>query len=145
MKNIQYKSLILGCLILFSCQQEGQKAELTTVEIWKSDLIVMKTPGNEFTDSFTDHDQYLYLYDNGKARLVDSLKNGTVSVSESAWEIKEFKGKTVFSFGHGREDEGIMGIIYPIVIKNEVDFKMLFDSTSLKGQNKHVWDLKRHR
>lgn len=93
-------------------------------------------------DSLTDYSQYLYLYNNGKAKLIDSLNNGTVRQFETKWQIQNRKGKEVFLFGYGKESQGILGIlgmVYPIIIKNKNDFKMEFDSLDVK----HKWNLKR--
>ena len=109
------------------------------LEVWRTDLIVMNSETSEYTDRMEEHYQYLYLHSNGKAEIVDSLKDGTVSQSETTWEIRNSDGKDVFLFGFGKESQGVLGVAYPIIIKNETDFKMAFDSM----QEHHIWNLKR--
>ena len=110
-----------------------------STEVWRTDLIVMNSMTNEFTDRMEEHSQYLYLYSNGKAQIVDSLKSGIVNESETTWEIRNRNGKDIFLFGFGKETQGIMGVAYQIITKSETDFKMAFDSL----QEHHIWNLKR--
>lgn len=136
-----YRSSILILILLvnfISCRKKSED-KLNSAEIWKTDMIIMNSKNNMFTDNMEDHTQYLYLYSNGIARLVDSLKNGTINESESTWEIRNRNGKNIFLFGYGKESQGIKGLAYPIVVKNKTDFKMALDSIN----EKHVWNLKR--
>ena len=123
---------------LLSCNMNSKDSQ-ESAEVWRTDLIVMNSETNEFTDRMQGHSQYLYLYSNGKAQIVDSLQNGTVRESETTWEIRIKNGKDIFLFGFGKESQGIMGVAYPIITKNETDFKMAFDSQ----QELHIWNLKR--
>lgn len=123
---------VLSCNIHSTSSQES-------VEIWRTDLKVMKSETNEFTDKMEEHSQYLYLYSNGEAQIIDSLQNGTIRESETKWEIRKKNGKDIFLLGFGKESQGIMGVAFPIIFKNETDFKMAFDSL----QEHHIWNLKR--
>lgn len=125
--------LLLLCFItLISCQSKDP------IEVWKTELIQMKSETIDMIDSLTDRSQYLYLYENRKALLIDSLANGTVGKTETTWEIHQRNGKEIFLLGYGQESEGIQGIAYPIVVKNENEFKMAFDSLN----EHHRWNLK---
>lgn len=113
--------------------------KVESVEVWETELIVMNCENRTFTDSLNDHSQYLYLYPTGKAELIDSLTNGQVRQSESSWEIRKQNGRDIFLFGYGKESQGILGVAYPIIIKNETIFKMAFDSLN----EHHKWNLRR--
>lgn len=130
---------ILFCFTgLISCEVNSTKNN-NSPEVWKSELIKMTSETSTLTDSLKNHSQFLYLYSNGKAELVDSLNDGTVRQSETTWEIRNQDGKKIFMFGYGRESEGILGVSYPIVTKNETHFKMAFESQD----EHHIWNLKR--
>lgn len=119
-----------------SCKMNLKK---NYVEIWKTELIQLKSVKNEVIDSLTDYSQYLYLYNNGRAILIDSLNDRTVRQFETKWQIQNRNGKEVFLFGYSKKSQGILGVAYPIVIKNKIDFKMEFDSLDVKNK----WNLKR--
>lgn len=122
--------------ILLSC---GTNSKDNSYELWETQLIKMKSAKAEMVDSLTDYSQYLYLYSNGNAKLIDSLSDGTVRQSETKWKIQDKNGKEVFLFGYGNESQGVLGVAYQIIIKNQFDFKMKFDSLDIK----HKWNLKR--
>lgn len=133
------KSLILICLFgLISCSTIATKKD-KSVEVWKSEFIRIKSSKKDYIDNLKTHTQYLLLYANGNANLIDSLENGTVLQSKTNWEIRKRNGRNVFLFGYGEESKGILGVAYPIRTKNETDFKMLFDTLT----ETHVWNLKR--
>ncbi|MFZ6051082.1 hypothetical protein [Halocola ammonii] len=113
--------------------------DMNSVQVWRTELIKMNADTIYLTDSLVDRSQYLYLYNQGKAKLVDSFPDGKVLESETTWEIRNVKGKDVFLFGYGKESHGILGVAYPITTKNETDFKMAFDSL---GEH-NVWNLTR--
>jgi len=117
---------------------ESKKSQ-ASVEVWRTDLIVMTSETNRFTDRMEEHSQYLFLHSNGEARLVDSLNNGSVNLSKTTWEMVSRDGKDVFLFGFGKESQGILGVAYPIAVKNETDFQMAFDSLG----KQHIWNLTR--
>ncbi len=138
MNKLVFLCLLILLSVLFSCSHPSSKNEKLP-EVWKSEFIRIKSTRNDFIDSLKDHSQYLHLYESGKAILIDSLNDGVVRKSNTTWEIREKNQKSVFLFGYGQESKGILGIAYPIVLKNETDFKMSFDSTTTT----HIWNLKR--
>ncbi len=132
---------ILFCFLgLNSCETTSTKDD-NSPEVWKTELIKMNSKTTNLTDSLKDHSQFLYLYPNGKAKLIDSLNDGRVAQSETTWEIRIKDGKKIFLFGYGRESEGIFGVAYPILTKNETSFKMAFDSLD----EHHIWNLTRFK
>ena len=138
MKKLRHLIILLYSLSLSSCKFNNL-ADENDVEIWETELISMKSKTVNFNDNFADHSQYLYLYQSGKAVIIDSLKDGIARKSESKWEIQTRNARNIFLFGFGKESQGIVGVAYPIHIKNETEFKMLFDSLD----ETHIWNLKR--
>ena len=136
------KKILLPILLCFlglnSCETYSTKDD-NSPEVWRTELIKVNSTTTNLTDSLNDHSQFLYLYPDGKAELIDSLNDGSVRQSETTWEIRNKDGKKVFLFGYGRESEGILGVAYPILTKNETYFKMAFDSLD----EHHIWNLKR--
>lgn len=124
-------SILLGCM--WACTVD------TTPEVWKSEYISIKSAQDIRIDSLKDHSQYLYLYSNGDALLIDSTASGHLRRSETQWEIKKYNGTEVFGFGFGNEASGIRGVAYPITKKNDSVFLMKFDSLSQVC----IWNLKR--
>jgi len=140
-------SFFLFTIILASCKSNVIKKNNTTdFEIWKSEFVMIKSQKKYFIDSFSNHSQYLYLYKNGKAKLVDSLENKTLRVStDLIWKIIDNKNEKIFSLGSKNQNEEILGVNYPIVKKDEKKFEMLFDSISInEKQNKHIWNLRKY-
>lgn len=103
------------------------------MEVWKSTCQLMKSKDYENENKYEDMDQNLLLYSNGTAIFIDSLQNEKVNSTLSNWEILKKNEKEYFSFGHGNEKEGILGIVYPILQKDESVFKMKFDSILKNG------------
>lgn len=136
---IRSSPLFLFLIIGFMSCSTRSKNKQESVEVWRTDLVVMNSETSKFTDQMDEHSQYLYLHANGEARIVDSLKNGAVNQSETTWEIRNRDEQDIFLFGFGEESQGIKGVAYPIIVKNETDFQMAFDSI----QEQHVWNLKR--
>ncbi|QNR24529.1 hypothetical protein [Croceimicrobium hydrocarbonivorans] len=139
MKNTLLLSLFI--FLLFGAQSCDSAAETssTDYEVWRSDFIQISSSQHKSTDSLQDHSQYLYLYNNGKALLLDSLSNGSIGRKEANWEIRQYKGREVFYLENEKESPGILPVVYPILLKNEAEFKMAFDSLS----ENHIWNLRR--
>lgn len=126
-------TLMIAILISTSCNTHTEK------EVWKTELIHQRNEHLEIIDSMTDHSQYLILHKDGEAELIDSTKNELRSKSKTTWEIQERNNQSVFLFGFGKEEQGILGVAYPITFKNEKNFNMRFDTLN----ELHIWNLRR--
>ena len=132
-------SLPLGlALSLVSCDSSSNHP-IEEVEVWQTVLIEMESSSGHTLITHEEYPQYLTLFPDGKAFLDTHLENGNVNHNETSWEIKKYKGKVVFGFGFGMEDQGVKGVALPIIKKDETDFLMAFDTTG----EYHAWNLKR--
>ncbi|MFT6747245.1 MAG: hypothetical protein ACJAZ2_001593 [Glaciecola sp.] len=129
--------LILLSILTLSCSDN--------TEVWKSSYQMMKSNDFESENHFEELTQYLILYSNGDAKLIDSLHNGISNSTLTNWEIIDREGVEHFSFGHGKESEGVLGVVLPITKKDENEFKMKFDSIAEGEQTLHIWNLEKSR
>lgn len=132
---MKYIPHLIGAIAITS----GCTSNQADVEVWKSEYVLMESESSYYSNNFIDRSQWLYLYVDGRAELVDSTDLGLVGKFETSWKIVERGGKEIFLFGFDRESEGIEGVAYPIITKSETEFHMAFDSLD----EHHRWDLVR--
>jgi len=128
--------LLIGVIIC--CLIQSCSLSMDNPEVWKSTYLLMTDDnGKVVIDRYNNHSQYLYLYKNGKASIVDSLANGKTTHLESNWEMIEKDGRTLFVLGH--EKNRVRGIAYPIILKDESNFEMSLELS--EGKVIHIWNL----
>ena len=114
------------------------------MEVWQSTYQLIVSDNDSTERHFQNDAQYLILHSSGEATLVDSDSSDTPGITLAKWKIMSKESASVFSLDPINTSEGLKGITYPIVVKNDTDFRMKFDSTSSTGHREmHVWNLKR--